>query len=121
MYIYFLQCSGNYKIGVAENVEKRIRVLQVGNPHEITLSFSYHFPEKHHAFRMEKIFHEAFKKLSRRGEWFSLDDNCIVLSKGILESMSNNDKETMMIYTNDLADYLGIDHLLPVAGGKANG
>ena len=69
-YLYLLEAGGQYKIGHARNVDRRIRALKAGCP----------FPlKKIYAFRLndargeERILHKHFANKVLHGEWFRLD------------------------------------------------
>lgn len=69
-YLYVLQCEGGYlKIGVTNhnNIDKRIKQLQTGNPKKIEVVW---FEERPYAQRAEKYLHTAFKDKCTHGEWF---------------------------------------------------
>jgi len=63
-----------YKIGVAKNVEKRIKSLQTGNKVRIDLIYKF---ETETPFKLEKMLHRLYDvyKAERLGEWFDIPDN----------------------------------------------
>lgn len=69
-YVYFIKCGEAIKIGVAENIERRIKEFKVGNPFDITLEFAVCFEDRGKAFEYERELHEYFKHVRVRGEWF---------------------------------------------------
>lgn len=70
-YIYFVECDGWIKIGKTEgSVEKRIKQLQTGSPHEIKLVKS--FRVENYLDIVEMALHEQFQNKRARGEWFFL-------------------------------------------------
>lgn len=70
LYVLEIKKLETYKIGVTDNLEKRIKQLQTGSPEEITVVnyFEYELPKQ--AFKIEKILHKKFKKHQTQGEWF---------------------------------------------------
>lgn len=69
--IYIINMVGTnfYKIGYAKNSEQRLKILQIGNPFELTLvnSFLINNPKK-----VEKNIHTKLAEHKVRGEWFDL-------------------------------------------------
>lgn len=73
--IYVVSCGHYLKIGVAKNVDKRMRALQVGMPLEVKLECLWDVPAET-AFKAEACAHRLLAKHRVRGEWFTatLDD-----------------------------------------------
>lgn len=70
-YIYVVQCNRFYKIGIAEDIKKRMAGLQTANPVKLRLLFC----QKHSDYKnMERYFHCKFKHKRTRGEWFLLSN-----------------------------------------------
>jgi hypothetical protein len=69
-YVYLLESSGYYKIGVANDVADRISQLQTGNPNMIRLVSYYGFEN---ANPVEATLHQRFSSTHKRGEWFNLE------------------------------------------------
>lgn len=65
-FVYFIECGGFVKIGVAVNVEKRLASLQTGNPAPLTLLVAISGNEK-----MERELHKRFAVDRVQGEWFN--------------------------------------------------
>lgn len=64
--VYFIQAHcGAIKIGVANDIKKRLRVLQSGHPHELTL-----LAVTQGGVGMEGTYHWRFRAHRIRGEWF---------------------------------------------------
>lgn len=91
MYVYLLESAGCYKIGIAENVEKRIRQLQTGNPHKITLKYSCQVKDREQALRIESRFHEILRRFNKSGEWYQLNWRDAKTIKGMFYAIANND------------------------------
>lgn len=69
-YVYILKTSDDvYKIGVAKDVESRVRQLQTGSVEEITLvnKFLSEFP-----FKIESTLHRKYNSNRINGEWYYL-------------------------------------------------
>lgn len=77
-YVYIIenQDNGAIKIGVAQNVEKRLKQLQTGSVSE--LEMVYRSILCSNAFEVEKFMHEKFKDKHIRGEWFNLDKTIVI-------------------------------------------
>lgn len=66
--LYILKCHKFYKIGITNNVKKRVSILQIGNPYKIELvSFFGRIP----AIYLERFLHQALREFRISGEWFS--------------------------------------------------
>jgi len=66
-HLYVLAAGGLHKIGVTNNIDKRIKTLQTGNPNIITLEY---LDERKNPHKAEKYLHLQFQKNHVRGEWF---------------------------------------------------
>jgi len=77
MYVYFIQEGkgnhGNIKIGKSNDVDKRLKSLQTGNPRKLTLMASIKCKSPDDAFKLESKFHLKFQDKQIRGEWFGGD------------------------------------------------
>lgn len=71
VYIIRNGVNGHYKIGIANNVERRLEELQVGNPVELFIVCKFFFKSRKVANKVEKSLHNRFKDHRVRGEWFS--------------------------------------------------
>lgn len=68
--LYVIQSGENYKIGITDNFEKRLRDLQSSNPHTIQARLIMRVSN---AGRLERALHHLFRARRIRGEWFKLD------------------------------------------------
>lgn len=98
-YIYLIKAEKedvvHYKIGIAKNINKRIKELQTGNPMKLVLinQFESEFPTL-----VEKTLHRKFNLLHENGEWFNLEQkdvddfiiNCQKLEKDFKYLSENN-------------------------------
>ncbi len=71
--VYLINAIGadHYKIGIADDIPKRIRQLQTGNPIDLVLVCTIY---SRHAKNKESELHDRFTDLNIRGEWFKLSD-----------------------------------------------
>ena len=70
--VYFVRDGiGNVKIGVAYNVAKRVKQLQIGNANKLEVLFVMSVPNFEDAEHIEKELHCLFSKNRLHGEWFS--------------------------------------------------
>ena len=62
-----------YKIGCtkSDNVNKRLKTLQTGNPNKLTLVKAYQTDKPH---KLESLLHTHFKGRQTLNEWFDLED-----------------------------------------------
>lgn len=65
---------GIIKIGKADNVRKRIRSMQTGNPWTISVLHTIEVPDEH-AFTIERLIHKRMKRYHINGEWFRAKPN----------------------------------------------
>ena len=74
-YVYFILdvVSGAIKIGKANDIHARISNMQTGNPNELVVLHYIECKSVDLAFILEKKYHDKFKHLHMRGEWFKYD------------------------------------------------
>jgi len=68
--VYAIGCGDYVKIGVAVNVELRMRALQIANPTPLTLLDSREFLTKERARLIERCIHGELVDQHASGEWF---------------------------------------------------
>ena len=74
-HVYFLgEVYGAVKIGVAVNLEKRIKTLQTAFPYKLTL---IHSVQSDRANTLERELHKHFAAKRLNGEWFALNQEDI--------------------------------------------
>lgn len=66
-HLYIVSCNNRLKIGVTNNIDRRIKQLQTGNPDEILLEF---IEERHKPTKAESFIHRHFRRNCVSGEWF---------------------------------------------------
>ena len=73
-YIYFIRCGNHVKIGIANNIKRRLCILQIGNPVDLILlgAVGTNQPDDD-----EYALHVALHKYRTRGEWFALPDDVL--------------------------------------------
>lgn len=85
-YIYIISNELNYvKVGVSKNPKQRVRSLQTGNEHKLTLLFQEEFNcTRKHLLNIEKEIHKQLRVISTHamGEWF-------LITADKLESVKN--------------------------------
>lgn len=74
--VYIVQCVGTvfFKIGKANNIDRRLRSLQVGCPFQLRI---VHYIECDNPHVLERALHNKYKDKRMRGEWFSLNETDI--------------------------------------------
>ena len=95
-YVYLIEDRDNnrYKIGVTNDLEKRLRNLQTGNSNHISIKESF---QTQQPFKLEKMLHNKFRQYQYNNEWYELptDDvekflfHCETLNKIIISLKDN--------------------------------
>lgn len=70
--VYLVTEGTNQKIGVAQDVYKRIIGMQTSCPYELKIVATY-TPTKLSAFDLEKTLHSHYATSRLKGEWFSIN------------------------------------------------
>ncbi len=73
-YVYLLRSGRHYKIGKANQLDKRIYQLKQALPEEPVL---IHSIETSDPFGIEQYWHRRFKKFRKGGEFFELTDEAV--------------------------------------------
>lgn len=71
-FVYLISDGEYIKIGVAKNVEARLKDLQVANAKELQLICSFPLKNEKEAFKLEKFLHSEYEAYHIRGEWFNI-------------------------------------------------
>lgn len=66
-HLYILQCNNRFKIGVTNDIQRRLLSLQTGNPDKIEV---VHLEERLNPTKAERYLHRCFQKNRLTGEWF---------------------------------------------------
>ena len=81
-YVYLISDGTYTKIGITNNLTKRLKVLQTGNPHKLTY---IDYVPCDDASRVEKELHNLYALKHMVGEWFNLNE---VDVKNILDDIT---------------------------------
>jgi predicted GIY-YIG superfamily endonuclease len=78
--LYIIQQKGTntIKIGISDNVRRRVRELQTGSPHKLVVVRTLNCPDRDTAERLEKLSHRRYAKYRLEGEWFNLPPQKVV-------------------------------------------
>lgn len=79
-YLYLIRSGDHVKIGVANDLDKRLKGIATGNPFPVTV-ISYFQADD--AARIEDLLHEHFAPKRHKLEWFNLDENDIKVAETI--------------------------------------
>lgn len=109
VYLIADELANYMKIGVANNIPKRLMELQIGCPYKLYLVSSI---SVNNAFSIENKLHKKFKHLRHRAEWFIFDysiieefellkipNNCSIDNQSYIEQFM--DKSLGFAYGND--------------------
>lgn len=82
-FVYFIGDQiGSIKIGVAQDVSRRVKELQTANPNKLRVIMCLHVPRIDHAYAIETEIHKMFSHYRKNGEWFE--------ERPIMEWIGNN-------------------------------
>jgi hypothetical protein len=68
--LYLIQAGEFTKIGISQNIEKRIKSMETDNPLEIELLF---YKKMENVRKVESFLHKQLKEYNVKNEWFKLD------------------------------------------------
>ena len=101
-YMYIISNElGFIKVGVSKDPANRVKQLQTGNEHILTLLFTEEFNcTRRHLLHIEKEVHKKLKTIHQKasGEWFYID-------KDNLESIKNLITFYRIRYEDDLQSF----------------
>lgn len=83
-----------YKIGIAKNPVRRLQKLQTGNPHKLSIVYTY---EATYPFRLETLLHNKFKNQWVLNEWYELTDDQVM---GFIQTCEEQNEIIKMLETN---------------------
>jgi hypothetical protein len=66
-HLYVLKCNELYKIGVTNNIDRRVKTLQTGNASPIVVEY---IEERYKPHKAEHYLHQQFSTRRVNGEWF---------------------------------------------------
>lgn len=73
-YVYAISDGENIKIGMSNNVEKRLKSLQTSNSKDLVVVWKYYAGRQaKDATKIEKMLHRQCKPHHIRGEWFKME------------------------------------------------
>ena len=79
-----------FKIGSSKDIKKRLCHLQLGNPRQLKIEFSYE-AESFYALTIEKFIHKNFKPFHIHGEWFKANlHQSVKLIKSLIDDFNRN-------------------------------
>lgn len=120
MYLYVAEClvregkskdlSNPVKIGVTKDLQRRINQLQTGCPFEIKYIIILKMVSDKQAYKMEKVYHQSFKRERMMGEWFQprVKNSKLWLSllqKAQLQVQTGDVDSSMYLYKSQLLTY----------------
>lgn len=95
MVLYILSANNNYKIGIAKSINRRVDILQTGNPYKISIVKTYTMNSEQDARLIEKKLHKKYDKHRMVGEWFNFPCNELIeIDKIVNEEKLNNLRAT---------------------------
>lgn len=87
--------TNNYKIGFTKDLNKRLRGIQTGCPHELQIVKLWKHTQKEIIKKYERVLHRYYKKIgcqvNTQGEWFELSDLDITLLSKVNTIQEQND------------------------------
>lgn len=63
--------TGQWKVGITTNINKRLQTLRVGNPNISHVETVYEIEDREVAYMVETLVKKRFKEFKINGEWFS--------------------------------------------------
>lgn len=85
-YVYFCEFNGKTKVGIAEDVDRRLKQLSAGNPDGLQMRYARKVP-KGIAYQVERKIHERLRDYTVGREWFCLTaSEAIDLALPIIQS-----------------------------------
>lgn len=88
-YVYMFKSGENkYKIGVSENVERRLKELNE-RPYPVEL-FAVSEKPFYRAFEVERFLHEIHEDDRISGEWFEINEECANLTACVVQSADDD-------------------------------
>lgn len=83
VYLLFNPLNNTYKIGKANDVNKRLRTFQTGTPDIQLITYKTYASEKQ-AYQMETMLHRQYKDNNYKKEWFNLNEEDVEFIKQTL-------------------------------------
>ena len=77
-YVYFITDGQYVKIGTTNDLDRRLKFLQTGNPRELSILYSVFCSNP---FQTETMYHKLFKNKHIFNEWYDIKDTICGLVK----------------------------------------
>ena len=84
--LYMIKCADHIKIGITNDVNKRLTSIRTSTPFEVTLVASWKFCENS-VYSIEQYIHKKYKDSNVKLEWFKLTEKQVL---EIVSSLSND-------------------------------
>jgi Meiotically up-regulated gene 113 len=82
-FVYFIECGDFVKIGISQDVTRRVADLQAANPYPLKVSHAIAFESVAEAMQWEQALHAHFCSSYVRGEWFHHDATVRAFIEGL--------------------------------------
>ena len=69
-FVYFISCEESLKIGIANDVQKRLKQLQTGSSSKLNIIHVIPFKSRKEAMKKERELHKKYGAFRLEGEWF---------------------------------------------------
>ncbi len=92
MHLYIITDGESYKVGLAKNINNRLKNLQTSNAKKLSVYRDVIVPDAQARY-IEKCIHDRLKKYRLQGEWFSRD--CLL----VIDKMSDSEICNINNYT----------------------
>ncbi|OED34488.1 hypothetical protein AB832_07470 [Flavobacteriaceae bacterium (ex Bugula neritina AB1)] len=86
LYIIKMKGENIYKIGIATNIQLRLKNLQCGNPFKLDLVFFKKSNNNDFSVKIETTLHNLFSSSRMNGEWFRLSNEDLLKATSIANS-----------------------------------
>lgn len=106
MFVYMIRCESYLKIGVTNNLSRRLHSLAIGCPMPMFMEAAYAFDADYAAKDAEKELHKEMYKMGfyYRGEWFAVE--CLDRARELSESLNCKPVKDLPILNVRLQPYL---------------
>lgn len=98
-YNYLISDGINYKIGITNNIQNRLKTFQTANHKKIKVINLVLSENREASFKLEKYLHEKYKKYNVSVEWFEFTN---YMRKKVIEDMNKYASKWSMEYDNIL-------------------
>ena len=89
VHVYIIRAGGGkqspIKIGIARNVQGRLRALQSGNPHKLEVITCITMNSRNEAIALEQHLHRRLKRCRMASEWFNVSKMSGLLKEALSE------------------------------------